>query len=235
MSVAARKDEGGAREPAARVAAFFDVDHTLIDVNSGRKWLEYLWREGQITLPNALRSLMWLAQYRLSMLDYEAVTRRVTELYAGASVKDLQSEVERWFQLEITPTICREARERVEAHRRKGHLLVMLTSGTRFSTEPLRRLLDIPHLLCTQVGERDGTLTGTYTAPACYGAGKVHWAERFAERHGVDLARSYFYSDSYSDLPMLERVGEPRVVNPDPRLKRRARALGWSYETWRSA
>lgn len=224
-----------ASEAEGRVAAFFDVDHTLIEVNSGRKWLEYLWREGQISLPNALRSVKWLVQYRLSMLDYEEVTRRVTELYAGSSVADLQEEVNRWFQIEITPTITRQARERVEEHRRQGHLLVMLTSGTRFSTEPLRRALDIPHLLCTQVDEADGTLTGTYRAPACYGPGKVHWAEHFARRHGVDLERSYFYSDSYSDLPMLERVGRPRVVNPDPRLKRRAISRGWGYEIWKSA
>ncbi len=222
-------------EHQGRVAAFFDVDHTLIEVNSGRKWLEYLWREGQISIPNALRSVKWLVQYRLSMLDYEEVTRRVTNLYAGSSVADLQEEVNRWFQAEITPTITQQARERVEEHRRQGHLLVMLTSGTRFSTEPLRRALNIPHLLCTQVDEADGTLTGTYRSPACYGPGKVHWAERFAQRHGVDLERSYFYSDSYSDLPMLERVGRPRVVNPDPRLKRRAISNGWGYEIWKSA
>lgn len=219
----------------SEVAAFFDVDHTLIDVNSGRKWLEYLWREGQISIPNALRSIKWLVQYRMSMLDYEDVTRRVTNLYAGSSVHDLQEEVNRWFQAEITPTITRQARERIEEHRRQGHVLVMLTSGTRFSTEPLRRALDIPHLLCTQVDEADGTLTGTYTAPACYGQGKVHWAEEFAKRHDVDLGQSFFYSDSYSDLPMLERVGRPRVVNPDPRLKRRAISKGWGYEIWTSA
>lgn len=234
VDVQQQRSEHESQRPA-NVAAFFDVDHTLIDVNSGRKWLEYLWRHRQISIPNALRSVMWLAKYRLSMLDYEDVTRRVTQLYAGSSVRDLQDEVNRWFQAEIIPTVCRQARERVESHRKQGHTLVMLTSGTRFSTEPLRHLLDIPHLLCTEVDEAEGTLTGTYTAPACYGPGKVHWAEKFAAQHGIDLARSFFYSDSYSDLPMLERVGQPRVVNPDPRLKRRAISNGWGYEIWKSA
>ena len=63
--------------------------------------------------------------------------------------------------------------------------------------------------------------------PVCYGAGKTYWAERFAAAEGLDLARSYFYTDSITDLPVLERVGEPRVVNPDPRLRRAAMRRGW--------
>ena len=74
---------------------------------------------------------------------------------------------------------------------------------------------------------RDGRFTGEAVRPVCYGAGKIYWAERFAQRHGIDLERSYFYTDSITDLPVLERVGEPRVVNPDPRLRRAAVRRGW--------
>jgi phosphoserine phosphatase len=84
------------------------------------------------------------------------------------------------------------------------------------------------------VGEEGGRFTGVYVRPACYGAGKVTRAESFAVEHGIDLRQSYFYSDSYSDLPMLERVGQPRVVNPDPRLRRAAQRRGWSAESWRA-
>jgi phosphoserine phosphatase len=66
----------------------------------------------------------------------------------------------------------------------------------------------------------------------CYGAGKVHWAEEFARAHDVDLAKSFFYTDSYTDLPMLERVGVARVVNPDTRLKRHAKRVGWHVDEW---
>ena len=67
----------------------------------------------------------------------------------------------------------------------------------------------------------------------CYGPHKVRFAERWAEEHGVDLAHSAFYTDSVSDLPMLQRVGEARVINPDPRLRVLARRHGWRVETWR--
>jgi phosphoserine phosphatase len=93
--------------------------------------------------------------------------------------------------------------------------------------------LNIPHVLCTEVQVDDsGALTGEYKRPACYGAGKVHWAEDFARRHGISLAHSHFYSDSFSDRPMLERVGHAYAINPDPRLKRFARARGWPIEEW---
>jgi phosphoserine phosphatase len=76
----------------------------------------------------------------------------------------------------------------------------------------------------------DGRLTGRVTPPVCYGQGKVVWAERFAAEHDVDLDAGYFYTDSISDLPLLERVGHPVAVNPDPRLRRLADKRGWPIE-----
>jgi len=115
----------------------------------------------------------------------------------------------------------------VAAHRRAGHLLVILTSATRYLAEPVAADLGIEHLLVTQLLVRDGRFTGEAVRPLCYGEGKTYWAERFAAAQGVDLGRSYFYTDSITDLPVLERVGEPRIVNPDPRLRRVAGRRGW--------
>lgn len=214
------------------VAAFFDVDHTLIACNSARKWVEYLWRSGRISVSAALRSVWWLVKYRMSVLDYEAVTREVVAGYAGQSVDDLIRELAQWFRDDIEPEICVEGRARVEWHRAQGHTLVLLTSGTFFSVEPLQRLLGIPHLVCTQLEIAEGKLTGHYFPPSCFGPGKLAAGRRFAEQHGIDMARSYFYTDSYSDVPMLLEVGEPRVINPDPRLRRWANQRGLKVENW---
>ena len=83
------------------------------------------------------------------------------------------------------------------------------------------------------VMDENGLLTGDLDGPLCYGDGKVIRAEQWAEEAGVDLDVSYFYSDSYSDIPMLERVGHPRVVNPDFRLRRIAKKKGWPILDWR--
>ena len=215
-----------------KVAAFFDVDHTLIACNSARKWVEYLWRNKRISLAAALRSVWWLVKYRLSVLDYEQVTAEVVAGYAGQSVAELCAEVEAWFHSDVEPHICIEGRERIAWHRARGHTLVLLTSGTFISVEPLQRILEVPHLVCTRLEVADGKLTGRYIPPSCFGPGKLDAGAAFAAERGIDLAHSYFYTDSYSDLPMLRRVGEPRIINPDPRLKRWAQQSGVEWETW---
>src|SRR5690606_22889710 len=135
-------------------------------------------------------------------------------------------EVETFFERDVAWAICAEARERIEIHRRQGHLVALLTSATHFLSTPVARALAVDHILCTEVEIDAGLLTGRTIEPLCYGVGKVLRAEQFAEHHDIDLASSYFYSDSISDLPMLERVGHPRVVNPDPRLRRVALGRG---------
>ena len=215
-----------------RVAAFFDVDHTLIACNSGRKWVEYLWRNNKISMPAVLRSVWWLVKYRLSVLDYEAVTEEVVREYEGQSVEALSAEIQAWFDTDIAPSICVEGRERIEWHRGQGHVLVLLTSGTFFSVEPLQRRLDVPHLVCTELEVEDGKLTGEYIPPSCFGPGKLRAGLEFARTHRIDLDASYFYTDGYSDLPMLERVGNPRVINPDPRLKHYAATHDMPCEDW---
>jgi phosphoserine phosphatase len=84
--------------------------------------------------------------------------------------------------------------------------------------------------MCTRLEAQDGRLTGRVVPPVCVGTGKIVWAERFAAEHDVDLSASFFYTDSISDLPLLERVGHPVAVNPDPRLRRLAAARGWPVE-----
>ncbi|MEM6989655.1 MAG: HAD family hydrolase [Myxococcota bacterium] len=214
------------------VAAFFDIDHTVLEVNSGTKWVAYQWNSGRMGVFELMRALWWTGQYRFGWLDFSAMATRVIAQYEGQEVAPIEREVSEWFQRDVAWAICTEARERIEEHRDQGHVVALLTSATRFLSRPVADALSLQHILCTEVEEADGRFTGKFVPPACYGPGKVERAEVFAAAHDVDLDASYFYSDSVSDLPMLQRVGEPRVVNPDPRLRRKAAELGWSVERW---
>jgi HAD superfamily hydrolase (TIGR01490 family) len=117
---------------------------------------------------------------------------------------------------------------RIDEHRARGHLIALLSSTTNYLADPLAEELGIEHLLVTKLIVVDGCFTGEVERPLCYGAGKLHWARRFALEHDVDLAQSFFYTDSVTDVPMLEIVGHPQIVNPDPILRRVARRRGWS-------
>ena len=168
----------------------------------------------------------------MSLLDYDAVTAKVLEPYRGVRAETVDEEVGVWYAEHVAPYFSERGKAAVERHRAEGHALVLLTSGSRFLNTRVAAHLDIPHLLCTEVHVASGVLTGDYHRPSCYGVGKVHWAEEFARREGISLAHSHFYSDSFSDRPMLERVGHPYAINPDPRLRRLARARGWPIEDW---
>ena len=139
----------------------------------------------------------------------------------------MQEDCVDWYGRVIRPSIYPAMAATVEAHRNAGHVPVIVTSATRYLAEPLAADVGIRHLLFTQLEVREGRFTGECVRPVCYGDGKIHWTERFAASEGLDLRRSYFYTDSITDLPLLERVGEPRVVNPDPRLRRVAQRRGW--------
>jgi len=215
-----------------RAAAFFDMDRTLLRVNSGSLWLRWLRRHNEISLFGTLRALGWLAQYKMSILDMESVVTRATAEMAGQSEGELADKALRFFEAWVRAEVAPKALTALERHRAEGHVVAILSSSTPYVVEPLAAHLGIEHAICTRLRVSSGRFDGTHVAPACYGPGKVHWAEAFARDNGVDLARSFFYTDSYSDLPMLERVGQARVVNPDARLKRHARRVGWEVDEW---
>ncbi len=214
------------------VAAFFDMDRTLLRCNTGTRWIQYAVRRGDLSAWKALRAATWLARYKLAILDMEAVTAIAAADMKGGSEHEVAEVTRKWLEREILDEVAPLAREAVARHREQGHVLAILSSSTRYVTEPLAAHLGIEHVLCTRLIVEDGRFSGTHVKPTCYGDGKVHWAERFAAEHDIDLDASWFYTDSYSDLPMLERVGERRVVNPDTRLRRHARRQGWDIQSW---
>lgn len=216
----------------SRVAALFDADHTLLDVNSGLHWARHEHRAGKLSTANLFRAALWTLRYRLATIDQESLIGRVARLYAGTSVALAETEVGRWFDAEMARFIRPAGMVRVREHLDAGHIVAIVSSGTRYTLEPLARRLGISHIVCTVFEEVDGLLTGSHVRPACAGRGKVTLAERFAEQYGVNLDASYFYTDSHADIDLLERVGMPRVITPDRRLRRQARRRGWSIEDW---
>lgn len=216
----------------SKIGAFFDIDHTVLEINSGTKWIGYLWKTKQMSAIELMRAVGWSVRYRFGLLDFESMAQRVIRDYEGKEEAPLREEVERWFRAEVAWAICTEARAAIEDHRARGHEIVLLTSATRYLSTPVARALQVEHILCTEVEVDCGRFTGRFEPPACYGPGKVTRAERFSAQHGIDLDVSFFYSDSFSDVPMLRRVGNPRVVNPDPRLRRLAAQRGWDVAIW---
>lgn len=214
-------------------AALFDVDKTLVSVNTARLYMH--WRMGRQGAPlrDYLRVGKTLLQYKLGTLEPEHAARAAFENIVGESEARMRAECRDWYHREVRKHISERARREVARCLEAGVTCAILSASTPYLTEPLAEELGIEHLICTRLEVENGAFTGGWEPPLCYGPGKVTRALAWAETHGVDLSRSTFYTDSISDLPMLERVGSPRIINPDPRLFVVARWRGYPVESWK--
>ncbi len=215
-----------------RQAALFDVDRTLVTVNTARLYVRWRMRRQEASFGDYLRMSKVLMQYALGTLEPERSAREAFQTVRGYSEARMRDECLGWYEREVRPYISWVGRREVERCRRDGQLCAILSASTPYLTEPLAEELGIEHVICTRLEVADGAFTGRWEAPLCYGLGKVARARAWAAAHGVDLARSTFYTDSISDLPMLEAVGSPRVVNPDPRLRLIAAYRRYPVESW---
>ena len=220
-----------AESAESRRAAFFDLDRTVLRIDTGTSWMRFLYGRGEISTLEMARVLYWNVLYRTAVLDMEAVARRLVADLAGDREAELIAKSRTWHARHVAHEVAPAARRVIDLHRRRGEVVVLLTGSTQYAAEAVGRELGIEHTLCSRIAVRDGVFTGRLDQ-FCFGPHKVAVAERFAAEHGIDLAHSFFYSDSYNDLPMLHRVGVPVAVNPDGRLRRHARRAGWRIERW---
>jgi HAD superfamily hydrolase (TIGR01490 family) len=218
-----------------RIGAFFDLDCTLVACNTGKLFLKDLRRRGEISLAKAIRALGWLAKYRLAIVDLPTITAHVADFLRGRAEQDFAEQCQRLVEDEVLPRLLPAGLRAVERHRDSGHLLAILSSSPRYIVEPVARALGLDAVGATEFEVEGGRLTGQLRGPACFGPGKIHWAEMLGRDHGFDVGTSWFYTDSYTDLPMLERVANRVAVNADPRLTRMARTRGWALEDWMSS
>jgi HAD superfamily hydrolase (TIGR01490 family) len=214
-------------------AAFFDLDGTLLTVNSARLWLMRERRAGRITGWQVARAALRLGAYRVGVLDMEDTLRAALATYAGMEEDAIRAETRSWWREEVRPFVAPGARAVLDRHRQDGDRRVLLTSSSRYAAEMAREEFDLDAVLFQGYEVRDGRFTGAPLLPICYGPGKVLAAEAWARESGIELAECSFYTDSSTDLPMLERVGHPFAVHPDPRLRYVARTRGWPVLDWR--
>lgn len=213
--------------PGGRVAAFFDVDGTLLSCQSGTLYIGYLRRRGLMARADQLRIYWAYLTYRAGMLNVRKLADVTSRWLRGRAEQDIRDHCREWYGEEVRRYLRNFVVEKIREHRDAGHLVALCTGGTHYLNDLIAAELEIEHVIASRLEVVDGCFTGDPLGPICYGRGKVSRTEEFAVEHGIDFAQSWFYSDSITDLPMLERVGKPVAVCPDPRLRREARRRGW--------
>lgn len=215
-------------------AALFDMDRTLLRRETGSLWMRYQRDIGEASLFDMVRVTYWVVQYRLGIAKVEEIAERVTLTLEGRSEEKFIAQCEDWFDRYVAVHISDEGKRAVEKHQKNGDIVAIVTGATPYAARPLARRLGIEHVIASELEVDANTkcFTGRPRKPLCYGAGKVTLSTTLGEKLGFVLDDATFYSDSVTDLPLLERVKVPVAINPDPRLKRHARRKGWRVETW---
>ena len=222
-----------AGDPGPRIGAFFDLDGTLVHGYTADSFYRDRIRHGEAGPLELARIIIAAVDGTLLGGDPQAIGRIGFAALRGRTVDEVAQVGERLFVEKIAGTMRPEARELVRAHLRMGHTVVVASSATCMQIAPVARDLGIAHIICTELEEKDGVLTGRSTTGLLWGEPKARAVRAFARAHGIDLEHSYGYANGPEDIAFLGSVGRPYALNPHPTLRRAAGEFGWPVLTLR--
>jgi len=211
-------------------AAFYDVDGTLIKINIVHAFAFYASRHASLaesarrTLQTAVSIPVFWAADKLSRKWFNEIFYRS---YEGQSEDRLVVLAEELFEDVIKPNIYPRAKELIDESKRAGVRQVLISGALDFTMRPLAKYLGVDDLIANQLEFVDSYATGKLRKPFVAGATKADIMRAYSKQHGIDLAESWAYTDSFSDYPMLAVVGHPTACNPDFRLRSLARSYDW--------
>ncbi|MEU4689900.1 HAD-IB family hydrolase [Actinoplanes sp. NPDC023714] len=210
-----------------RVGAFFDFDGTLVQGYTADALFHDQIRRGHLCGLHLARCVL-AAGHSLLSGDPHRLGRAGFPALRGRTVASVTLEAQQLFASRIAGQIRPEVRDIVRAHRRQGHTVVVASAATRLQIEPAANDLGIAHLLCTELEDDDGVLTGRSPTGMLWGDPKAAAIRRFSRESGIDLRRSFAYGNGREDIAFLSAVGRPYATNPHPMLRRAAQDNAWS-------
>jgi HAD superfamily hydrolase (TIGR01490 family) len=220
---------GSPVESQLPVAAFFDLDKTIISKSSTLAFGPSFYRYGLISRGDAMRSALAQALFRFAGADHsrmEKIRDHVSQLCRGWPADRVGEIVTRHLEDLIVPLVYAEARALLLEHRGAGQDVIIVSTSGQEMVGPIGALLGAASVIATRMEITEGRYTGNFEFYA-YGEAKAARVRELAAERGYLLPDCYAYSDSVTDLPMLEVVGHPRVVNPDRALRKIAEQRGW--------
>ncbi|WP_131667889.1 HAD family hydrolase [Psychrobacter pygoscelis] len=221
--------------------AIFDLDHTLLGGDSNMIWTDYLYERGLVDDSFISQRDKFFADYKAGSLDFTAYMAHMFTPFARFDYQTLCRYRDDCFKTQVAPKLYPQGRELVEAHRQAGDTLLIISATNEFLIEPVCRALGVSEIIGVQLerskpdntdnaNNANSNFTGKHIGTPSFGAGKQVRLEQWLDNQGRELSdygRSYFYSDSINDAPLLETVTDAITVNPDDKLKALAQTRGW--------
>lgn len=208
--------------------AIFDLDNTLLSIDSDHAWGEFLVEQGAVD-PVAYREAneRFLADYNAGTLDMAAFLEMALKPLAENTPEQLAAWHQQFMASKIEPHILPKAEELLARHRTKGDTLLIITATNRFITGPIAERLGVDDLIAVDPEMVDGRYTGRVDGVPSYREGKVIRLQAWLEAQDLTMDGAWFYSDSHNDLPLLEKVDHPVAVDPDDTLRKVAEERNW--------
>ena len=222
--------------PSARfpAAAFFDLDKTLLAQSSGLAFARPFYREGLMGRREAIRSAYAQLFFSLSGANdkvTDGLRRELSRLVTGWDTETVKRIISETLNDVVDPLVHAEALDTIDDHKNRGHAIVIVSASGSDVVEPIAAWLQADHWIASELEIDHGRYTGNITFYA-HGSAKAEAMQALAAEQSWNLAECYAYSDSSTDIPMLEIVGHPNAVNPDAELKQRATTEGWPILKW---
>jgi len=216
----------------SRNLCLFDLDDTLLPIDSDHAWGEFVTRLGWVDATEFVRrNDAFYAQYKAGQLDIHEYIGFATEPLRAHTAVECDTAHRRFMAEVIAPVLRPNARELVQSHQARGDLVALVTATNDFITAPIAQAFGIDHLLAVRLArDAGGTITGRIKGTPSYREGKVTRVTEWLAGQGAswaDFVRISVYSDSVNDLPLLERATDPVATNPTPALRSLAEARGW--------
>lgn len=216
--------------------ALFDLDNTLLTGDSDSGWISYLVDQGILDRQTfEQQNAVFFAQYQAGTLDIDEYHAFQMQSLTCLPRAALERHLDDYLETRIRPMITEKARSQVNRHLENGDLCALVTATNCFITSPICREFGIPHLIATVAAQENGEFTGKPRGTPSFREGKISRVDDWLESLGLwrgSFERSWFYSDSLNDLPLLEIVSDPIAVNPDPTLRAHAEGKGWKIITF---
>lgn len=208
--------------------AIFDLDNTLLSIDSDHAWGEFLLEQGAVD-PIAYRDAneRFMNDYNAGTLDIHAFLEVALKPLADNSPEQLAAWHQQFMASKIEPHVLAKGEELLARHRTSGDTLLIITATNRFITAPIAERLGVDHLIAVDPEVLDGRYTGRVEGVPSYREGKITRLEAWLETQDFTMDDAWFYSDSHNDIPLLERVDNPVAVDPDDALRQVAMERNW--------
>lgn len=207
--------------------AFFDLDGTLLSVNSGKVLIKTAFAKGYLSRPELIRAYWLSLLYRFELMDTLRIIDSMAGWLKGVSGTELNKLTEEIFETQIRLSIRPEMRDEIKYHKNIGNEVIIMSSAIAAICRPVAENLGIDSIICSGLEVENGIFTGHSSGVFCFGEEKARRLTEYCESRNISTSDTWYYGDSIADLPVLMASGIPVCVSPDKKLLKEAQKRNW--------